>query len=115
MRRRELLRMLPPFPGHHHASVAGLNMQGATTQAVAKAPGTGARRNSARAARLRAGKARAEALRGMAERLNEPSVANFTFAVIQAGMGMNLGPVLQAQPISCPNAMRAEKLRWKRP
>ena len=54
----------------------------------------------------------------MAERLNEPSVANFTSAVIQAeSMGMNLGPVLRAQADQrrSERFMRAEKLAMEAP
>ena len=67
---------------------------------------------------IRAGKARAIALRGMAARLNEPSVSHFTTAVIQAeSMGMNLGPVLRAQADQrrTERFLRAEKLAMEAP
>lgn len=120
VRRRELLRMLPFFLDIITLCVeAGLNMQGAMTQAVAKGPQGLVRDEFQRVLRdIRAGKARAEALRGMAERLNEPSVANFTSAVIQAeSMGMNLGPVLRAQADQrrSERFMRAEKLAMEAP
>jgi tight adherence protein C len=67
---------------------------------------------------IRAGKARADALRGMAERLNEPNVTHFVTAVIQAErMGMNLGPVLRAQADQrrSERFLRAEKLAMEAP
>lgn len=120
VRRRELLRMMPFFMDIITLCVeAGLNMQGAMTQAVAKGPQGLVRDEFQRVLRdIRAGKARAEALRGMAERLNEPSIANFTSAVIQAeSMGMNLGPVLRAQAEQrrSERFMRAEKLAMEAP
>ncbi|MCW8177864.1 type II secretion system F family protein, partial [Verminephrobacter aporrectodeae] len=98
---------------------AGLNMQGAITQAVAKGPPSLVREEFQRVLRdLRAGKGRAEALRDMGERLNEPSVTNFIMAVIQAErMGMSLGPVLRAQADQrrSERFLRAEKLAMEAP
>jgi tight adherence protein C len=120
VRRRELLRMMPFFLDIITLCVeAGLNMQGAMTQAVAKGPQGLVRDEFQRVLRdIRAGKARAEALRGMAERLNEPGIAHFTSAVIQAeSMGMNLGPVLRAQAEQrrSERFLRAEKLAMEAP
>ncbi|OIQ98715.1 bacterial type II secretion system protein F domain protein [mine drainage metagenome] len=100
LRRRELLKTLPFYLDIITLCVeAGLNVQGAMKQAVAKGPKGVLRDEFQRVLRdIRAGKARAEALLNMAERLNEPGATHFTTAVIQAeSMGMNLGPVLRAQ------------------
>lgn len=120
LRRRELMKVLPFFLDIITLCVeAGLNMQGAVTQAVAKGP-TGVLRNELqRVLRdIRSGKARATALRDMAERLNEPGITNFTTAVIQAeSMGMNLGPVLRAQADQrrSERFLHAEKLAMEAP
>lgn len=120
LRRRELLRSMPFFLDIITLCVeAGLNMQGAMNQAVAKGPPGLVRDEFQRVLRdIRAGKARAQALRSMAERLNEPSMAHFTTAVIQAeSMGMNLGPVLRAQAEQrrTERFLRAEKLAMEAP
>ena len=67
---------------------------------------------------IRAGKARAESLRAMADRLKEPSIGSFCTAVIQAeSMGMNLGPILRAQADQrrSERFLRAEKLAMEAP
>ena len=120
LRRRRLLKALPFFLDIITLCVeAGLNMQGAFTQAVAKGPAGVLRDELQRVLRdIRSGKARATALRDMAERLNEPGVTNFTTAVIQAeSMGMNLGPVLRAQADQrrSERFLRAEKLAMEAP
>ena len=98
---------------------AGLNLQGALAQAVAKGPGGVLRDEIARALRdVRAGKPRAESLRAMSERLQEPAVTNFVTAMIQAErMGMNLGPMLRAQADQrrSERFLRAEKLAMEAP
>lgn len=119
-RKSELLKMLPFYLDIVTLCVeAGLNMQGAMTQAVAKGPKGVLRDEFQRVLRdIRAGKARADSLRAMAERLGEASVANFTTAVIQAeSMGMNLGPVLRAQADQrrVERFLRAEKLAMEAP
>jgi len=119
-RRSELLKTLPFFLDMITLCVeAGLNMQGAMNQAVSKGPKGLLRDEIQRVLRdIRAGKGRAESLRSMAERLNEPSVNNFTAAVIQAeSMGMNLGPVLRAQADQrrTERFLRAEKLAMEAP
>jgi tight adherence protein C len=119
-RRRELLKTLPFFLDIVTLCVeAGLNMQGAMNQAVNKGPKGVLRDEFQRVLRdIRAGKGRAGALRDMAERLNEPSITNFTTAVIQAeSMGMNLGPVLRAQADQrrIERFLRAEKLAMEAP
>jgi tight adherence protein C len=119
-RKRELLKTLPFYLDIITLCVeAGLNLQGAVTQAVAKGPPGVMRQEFQRVLRdVRAGKPRAESLRAMAERLNESSVTNFCTAVIQAeAMGMNLGPVLRAQAEQrrSERFTRAEKLAMEAP
>lgn len=119
-RKSELLKTLPFYLDIITLCVeAGLNMQGAMHQAVAKGPKGVLRNEVQRVLRdIRAGKGRADSLRGMAERLNEPNVTNFTTAVIQAeSMGMNLGPVLRAQADQrrTERFLRAEKLAMEAP
>ena len=119
-RKSELLKTLPFYLDIITLCVeAGLNMQGAMSQAVAKGPKGVLRNEVQRVLRdIRAGKGRADSLRGMAERLNEPNVTNFTVAVIQAeSMGMNLGPVLRAQADQrrSERFLRAEKLAMEAP
>jgi tight adherence protein C len=119
-RKREVLKSLPFLLDIITLCVeAGLNMQGAMTQAVAKGPKGVLRDELQRVLRdIRAGKARAESLRDMSERLNEPSITNFSTAVIQAErMGMNLGPVLRAQADQrrSERFLRAEKLAMEAP
>lgn len=120
VRRSELLKTLPFYLDIITLCVeAGLNLQGALHQAVAKGPKGVLRSEIQRVLRdIRAGKARADALRGMAERLNEPNVTHFVTAVIQAErMGMNLGPVLRAQADQrrSERFLRAEKLAMEAP
>ncbi len=119
-RKNELLKTLPFYLDIITLCVeAGLNMQGAMNQAVAKGPKGVLRNEFQRVLRdIRAGKGRADALRGMAERLNEPTVSHFTTAVVQAeSMGMNLGPVLRAQADQrrTERFLRAEKLAMEAP
>lgn len=119
-RRRELLRALPFFLDVVTLCVeAGLNFQGALHQAVLKGPKGVMREEFQRVLRdVRAGKPRAEALRALALRLNEPPVTNFVASVIQAErLGMNLGPVLRAQADQqrVDRFLRAEKLAMEAP
>jgi tight adherence protein C len=119
-RRRELLKTLPFYLDIITLCVeAGLNMQGALTQAVAKGPKGVLRDEFQRLLRdIRAGKPRAASMRSLAARLNESSVTAFTTAVIQAeSMGMNLGPILRAQADQrrTERFLRAEKLAMEAP
>lgn len=119
-RRRELLKTLPFYLDIITLCIeAGLNVQGAMSQAVAKGPKGVISEEFQRVLRdIRAGKARAESLRSMAERLNEPGATHFCTAVIQAeSMGMNLGPVLRAQADQrrTERFQRAEKLAMEAP
>ena len=119
-RKRELLRSLPFYLDIITLCVeAGLNIQGALIQSVAKGPKGVLQDEFQRVLRdIRAGKSRADALRSMALRLNEPTATHFTTAVIQAeSMGMNLGPVLRAQADQrrVERFLRAEKLAMEAP
>ncbi|HEY0062186.1 MAG TPA: type II secretion system F family protein [Telluria sp.] len=119
-RRKELLRALPFYLDVITLCVeAGLNMQGAMNQAVAKGPKGVLRDEIQRVLRdIRAGKGRADSLRAMSDRLNEAPVTSFTTAVIQAeSMGMNLGPILRAQADQrrSERFLRAEKLAMEAP
>lgn len=119
-RRRELLKTLPFYLDIITLCVeAGLNIQGALNQAVAKGPKGVLRDAFQRLLRdIRAGKPRAASLRGLAARLNEPAVTAFTTAVIQAeSMGTNLGPILRAQADQrrAERFLRAEKLAMEAP
>lgn len=120
VRRSELLKTLPFFLDIVTLCVeAGLNLQGAMNQAVAKGPPGVMHDELQRVLRdIRAGKGRAESLRAMADRLNEPTISNFVSSVIQAeSMGMNLGPVLRAQADQrrSERFLRAEKLAMEAP
>ena len=119
-RRSELLKTFPFYLDIITLCVeAGLNMQGAMAQSVAKGPKGVIRLEFQRVLRdIRAGKGRSESLRALAERLGEPAVTNFTIAVVQAeSMGMNLGPVLRAQADQrrSERFLRAEKLAMEAP
>ena len=98
---------------------AGLSVQGAVAQAVAKGPQGGVRDEFQRVLRdIRAGKTRVDALREMAQRLNDPSVTNFVACVVQGDrMGMSLGPLLRMQAEQRLNErfVRAEKLALQAP
>ncbi len=98
---------------------AGLNLQGALNQAALKGPKGTLCEEIKRVLRdVRNGKARADALRTMGERVQEPAVTNFITAMIQAErMGMNLGPVLRAQADQrrSERFLRAEKLAMEAP
>lgn len=98
---------------------AGLNLQGAITQAVDKGPQGILQQELQRVLRdIRNGKARADALRAMSDSVQEVSVTNFVTAMIQAErLGMNLGPVLRAQADQrrSERFLRAEKLALEAP
>jgi tight adherence protein C len=120
LRRRQTLKVLPFYLDIVTLCVeAGLNLTGALTQAVAKGPAGALRDELSRVLRdVRAGKARADALRTWADRMNEPAISNLVSALIQAeSMGMNLGPILRAQAEQRRNERfaRAEKLAMEAP
>jgi tight adherence protein C len=119
-RRRETLKTLPFFLDIITLCVeAGLNLNGALAQAVAKGPQGPLRDELARVLRdVRAGKPRVDALRSFADRMNEASITNLVSALIQAeNMGMNLGPILRAQSEQrrAERFARAEKLAMEAP
>lgn len=78
---------------------SGLNLNSAIAQAVAKGPASPLKDEFARLMRdVRAGRARSEALRDLADRLDMAPVSNFVSTLIQAeATGMSLGPILRAQ------------------
>ena len=98
---------------------AGLNLTGAMSQAVAKGPAGPLRDEFSRVLRdVRAGRPRIDALRTLADRMNEPAITNLVSALIQAErMGMNLGPILRAQSEQRRNERfaQAEKLAMEAP
>ena len=99
-RRRLMLKQLPFVLDLITLCVeAGLNLTGALQQAAAKGPAGPLGEELHRVLRdVRAGKSRADALRGFADRIGEPAIANLVSTVIQAeNMGMSLGPMLRAQ------------------
>lgn len=99
-RRHESLKALPFLLDLVTLCVeAGLNLTGALQQAVSKGPDGPLRSELSRVLRdVRAGRPRADALRGLSERMNEPAITHLVTALIQAEQtGMNLGPVLRAQ------------------
>ena len=119
-RRRDTLKTLPFFLDIVTLCVeAGLNLTGALAQAVAKGPQGPLREELSRVLRdVRAGKPRVDALRSLADRMNEASITNLVSALIQAEtLGMNLGPILRAQAEQrrAERFARAEKLAMEAP
>lgn len=120
LRRRETLKTLPFLLDIVTLCVeSGLNLTGAFQQAAAKGPKGALRDEIARVLRdVRAGKPRTDALRSLADRMNEPAITNLVSALIQAEtMGMNLGPILRAQSEQrrAERFARAEKLAMEAP
>ena len=119
-RRSALQRTLPFYLDVITLCVeAGLNLQGAMLQAVEKGP-PGIMRDEFQnvLCDIRAGRARAESMRAMADRVKEPGIVNFVGAVVQAERaGINLGPVLRAQADQrrSERFLRAEKLAMEAP
>jgi tight adherence protein C len=98
---------------------AGLSLTTAMQHAVAKGPPGPLKEEMTRVLRdIRAGKPRAQALRQMADRMNEPAMHHLVSALIQAeATGMDLGPVLRAQAEQrrTERFARAEKLAMEAP
>jgi tight adherence protein C len=120
LRRRQTLKTLPFMLDIITLCVeAGLNLTGALNQAVAKGPQGALRDEFSRVLRdVRAGRSRTDALRTLADRMNEAVITNFVAAVIQAEQtGMSLGPILRAQAEQRRNERfaRAEKLAMEAP
>lgn len=119
-RKRELQKTFPFFLDIITLCVeAGLNFTGAVQQAAAKGPRGLMQDELRRVVRdLRAGKARAQALRDMAERCGDGGVTAWVNTVIQAeAMGMSMGPILRAQADHkrIERFLRAEKLAMEAP
>ncbi len=120
LRRHRTLKTLPFLLDIMTLCVeAGLNLTSALQQAAAKGPHGPMREEVNRALRdIRAGKPRAQALRQLADRMDEPSIHNLVSSLIQAeNTGMDLGPVLRAQAEQrrTERFVRAEKLAMEAP
>jgi len=119
-RRRAVVRALPFALDMITLCVeAGLNLQGALQQAVARGP-AGPLRDELRQVLgdMRAGMARAQALRALAGRIDEPAVRSLVAALVQAeSMGMNLGALLRSQSDQrrSDRFLRAETLAMQAP
>jgi tight adherence protein C len=98
---------------------AGLNLTSALTQAVQKGPSNPLKHELERVLRdVRTGRPRADAFRGLAERLQMPAVSSVVSALITAErQGSALGPILRAQSEQRRNErfQRAEKLAMEAP
>ncbi len=98
---------------------SGLNLTSALAQAVAKAPPNPLRDELNRVLRdIRTGKARSDAMRAMAERMQMPAISNVVSALITADkQGAALGPILRAQAEQrrAERFQRAEKLAMEAP
>lgn len=98
---------------------AGLTFLNAVDQAVTKSVKGPTRYEFSRVlADIRKGISKSEALRNMAQRIDQPSIQNLTSAIIQAeNMGMNLGPILrgQSEQRRVERFLRAEKLALEAP
>lgn len=119
-RHRHILKTLPFFLDIITLTVeAGTNLNGAFHQAFQKGPPGPLRSELGRVLReIRAGKTRADALRAMAERLDNPAITSLVGSLIQAeAMGTSLGPVLRAQSEQrrTERFQRAEKLAMEAP
>ena len=99
-RHKDIGKTLPFFLDIITLSVeAGTNLTGAFTQAVQKAPEGALKMEINRILRdVRAGKARSDAMKAMAERVDLTVINTLISSLIQAEkMGSSLGPVLRAQ------------------
>jgi tight adherence protein C len=122
IKRNELriLRELPTYLDILTLAVeGGCNLTSAIGIAVEKAPDSPLRRAFQRLLReVRAGKPRADAMKGMEERLDMPATTSLTTALYQAERtGAALGGVLRAQAAQRTNERfsRAEKLAMEAP
>lgn len=119
-RRRLALRALPfALDMMTLCLEGGLHFQGAVQQVIDKGP-TGPLRDELQQwlGDIRAGQTRAEALRGLAQRLDDPAVRSWVQVMLQAdGLGMSLGPILRAQAEQrrAERFLRAEKLALQAP
>jgi len=121
MRRESaVIRAMPVYLDFITMAVeAGLNLQGALSQAMEKAPKSPLRNEFGIVLRdLRSGLPRAEALRRMADRLEVKEVTSFVSAMIQAEkMGSSMATVLRVQAEQRRNErfQRAEKQAMEAP
>ncbi len=119
-RESDVIRTLPVYLDFITMCVeAGLNFQGALTQAMEKAPPGALRNEFAIVLRdMRSGLARADSLRRMSERLDISEITSFVSAIIQAEkMGASLANVLrvQAEQRRGERFQRAEKMAMEAP
>lgn len=119
-RHKEILRALPFYLDVITLAVeAGTNLTGALTQALQKAPAGPFKNEIGRVLRdVRAGKARTEALRAMADRIDLTAINSLVSNLIQAEtMGSSLAPILRAQADQrrTERFQRAEKLAMEAP
>ena len=119
-RQRAILRMFPFLLDMTTLCVeAGLNLQGALNQAARHGPEGPLRHEIEHAlADMRAGVARIDSLRRMAQRIGLTSVDQLVAALSQAEqLGMSLGPLLRAQAEQqrTERFLRAEKLALQAP
>lgn len=98
---------------------AGLTLNNALINAVAKGPAGPTKQEFSRALRdMKGGMRRGEALRKIAHRVDDSSVQNLMSSIVQAeNMGMSLGPILrsQAEQKRSERFLRAEKLAMEAP
>lgn len=121
-KRREsaVIRAMPVYLDFITMAVeAGLNLQGALSQAMEKAPPSPLKNEFGIVLRdLRSGLPRAEALRRMADRLDVKEVTSFVSSMIQAEkMGSSMAAVLriQAEQRRGERFQRAEKMAMEAP
>jgi tight adherence protein C len=115
-----ILKALPFFIDLMTLSIeAGLNLSGAMQQAVAKSAASPLGVEINRVLReVRAGKARVDALRDFAARLDFTPITSFVSALIQGEKtGSSIGPILRAQSDQrrSERFLRAEKLAMEAP
>lgn len=115
-----ILKSLPFFIDLLTLSIeAGLNLSGAMQQAVAKSTDGPLVSEVNRVLRdVRAGRARVDALRDFAQRLEFPPVSSFVSALIQGEKtGSSLGPILRSQSEQrrTERFLRAEKMAMEAP
>ncbi len=119
-RRRDTMKALPFMLDLITLCVeSGLNLSGAFQQAVDKGPPGALKDEFSRLlGEVRTGRARSDALRELAQRMNLPAVTSFVATLIQAeATGMSLGPILRAQAEQrrVERFSRAEKLAMEAP
>jgi tight adherence protein C len=118
-RRSEVLRALPTALDLITTCMeAGLSFDSGLAKVIEKTRGTLADEFGRVLHEMQMGKARRDALRDMAKRLEVRDITSFTAAIIQADqMGMSLGPVMRAQSedVRLRRRQRAEEAAMKAP